>query len=64
MGESQYEEITASLNDLIDVLNKSNNIIDFLKENSGSWEIQNDMIVFSTNELIDEYNNLVNELAA
>lgn len=64
MGESQYEEITASLNDLIDVLNKSNNIIDFLKENSGSWKIQNDMIVFSTNELIDEYNNLVNELAA
>ena len=47
MGESQYEEITASLNELIDVLNKSNDIIDF-----------------STNELIDEYNNLVNELAA
>lgn len=64
MGESQYEEITASLNELIDVLNKSNDIIDFLKENAGSWIIQDDMIVFSTNELIDEYNNLVNELAA
>lgn len=64
MGESQYEEITAYLNELIDVLNKSNDIIDFLKENAGSWIIQDDMIVFSTNELIDEYNNLVNELAA
>ena len=46
MGESQYEEITASLNELIDVLNKSNDIIDFLKENAGSWIIQDDPIAF------------------
>lgn len=64
MGESQYEEISTSLDELISVLNKSNDIINFLKENGDSWEIQNDMIVFSTNELINEYNSLVDKLAA
>ena len=64
MGESQYEEISTSLDELISVLNKSNDIINFLKENGDSWEIQNGMIVFSTNELINEYNSLVDKLAA
>ncbi len=64
MGESSYEEISSSIDQLIDVLNKSNNIIDFLIENKGSWEIQDDMIVFSTNEQIEEYNNLIAQLSA
>ena len=64
MGESSYEEISSSIDELIDVLNKSNNIIDFLIENKGSWEIQDDMIVFSTNEQIEEYNNLIAQLSA
>ena len=64
MGESQYEEISTSLDELISVLNKSNDIINFLKENGDSWEIQNGMIVFSTNELINKYNSLVDKLAA
>ncbi len=63
MGESSYEEISSSIDQLIDVLNKSNNIIDFLIENKGSWEIQDDMIVFSTNEQIEEYNNLISQLS-
>ena len=64
MGESSYEEISSSIDELIDVLNKSNDIIDFLIENKGSWEIQDDMIVFSTNEQIEEYNNLIAQLSA
>lgn len=64
MGESSYEEISSSIDQLIDVLNKSNNIIDFLIESKGSWEIQDDMIVFSTNEQIEEYNNLIAQLSA
>ena len=63
MGESSYEEISSSIDQLIDVLNKSNNIIDFLIESKGSWEIQDDMIVFSTNEQIEEYNNLISQLS-
>lgn len=63
MGESSYEEISSSIDELIDVLNKSNDIIDFLIENKGSWEIQDDMIVFSTNEQIEEYNNLISQLS-
>ena len=64
MGESSYEEIESSIDELISLLNKANNIIDFLIENKGSWEIENGTILFNTNDLLNEYNTLVNLLNA
>ena len=63
MGESQYEEIETSINELISLLNKSNDIIDFLRENKDSWEIENGTILFETDELVSEYNTLVDSLS-
>ena len=37
-------------------------IINMLKENNDSWQIQGNQIVFDSNKLIDEYNSYVNEL--
>lgn len=57
------ETIENSINTLINLLNTEEKILNMLKENSGRWEIQGEQIVFDSNELIDEYNSYVNELA-
>ena len=51
-----------AINDVIDVLTVSEKIINFLSENKGSWEIEDNSIVFDTQKLSDEYDKLVSEI--
>ena len=55
-------EASEAIDDLISMLNKSNEILDFLKENQNDWKIQGKNIVFSTDELVTKYNQYLNEL--
>lgn len=52
-------EIEKSINEVIKLLNVGEEIIEFLKSNKGSWQIENGNILFTTDELINEYNNLL-----
>ena len=51
-----------SINEVIDLLNKEEVIINFLIKNKSSWYVDGENIVFGTDSLVEEYNNLVSNL--
>ena len=51
-----------SINEVITMLDKSENIIDFLIENKNHWEIENDNIIFDDTDLSREYDDLISQL--
>ena len=59
---NQNDTVKDAINDVIDVLTVSEKIINFLSENKGSWEIEDNSIVFDTQKLSDEYDKLVSEI--
>lgn len=56
------EELQNSITELLDNLNVSKEIINFLKQNKAKWYISNNMVMFSSTKLVDEYNELVDKL--
>ncbi len=51
-----------SVNQIIELLNVSEEIINFLSENSNSWHIEDNVIVFDTDELSNRYTELINKI--
>ena len=43
-------------------LNIEQEMIDLLKSSKGKWRVQNDMVMFNSNEDLTEYNSLVGQL--
>lgn len=60
-NEKNDKTVEKAINQIIDMLDDSEKIINFLVENKNAWEIEGDTIVFDTNELVDQYNNLLLE---
>ena len=60
--EREDKTVEESINDVISVLSTSETIINFLSENKGKWEIEEDSIVFETQKLSDEYDKLTSEI--
>lgn len=48
------------INDIIAILDASEDVIDFLIENSNNWEIDGEYIVFNLEELSQQYEELIN----
>lgn len=59
LEEKEGDTLKDSIDDVIDVLTISEKVINFLSENKDSWEIEDDSIVFDTEELSDEYDKLI-----
>ena len=62
LEEKEGDTLKDSIDDVIDVLTISEKVINFLSENKDSWKIEDDSIVFDTEELSDEYDNLISEI--
>lgn len=60
--EQEDKTVEDSINDVISMLATSEKVINFLSENKGKWEIEDDSIVFDTQKLSDEYDNLTSEI--
>lgn len=60
-NEKNDKTVEKAINQIIDMLDDSEKIINFLVENKNAWEVEEDTIVFDTNELVDQYNNLLLE---
>lgn len=56
------EKFDTSIELINKILNVEEQVINMLKENKDNWIIQNDTIMFYSNELLQQYNSLVNEL--
>ncbi len=51
-----------SIDEVLDFLNLSNQVIDLLRYNQDSWYIEENMIVFNDDKLSNEYDNLINSI--
>ena len=60
--DENNKEIEESLNEATQVLDIETQVINFLSENKGKWEIQGENIVFSDESLSDQYNEYISQL--
>lgn len=60
--EFNDKTIDTSIKNLLTLLDNSEKIIDFLIENKTSWYVKDGNIVFKTNDLLNTYNTLVDNL--
>ena len=51
-----------SIDDIIEILNVSERVVNFLSENQSGWQIDGEQIIFSNQSLSNEYNQLIDEL--
>ena len=56
------QEIEENIDIIIDMLNVYDEVLDFLIENKNDWTIEGEYIVFSTDQLSDQYNDLLLKL--
>ena len=56
---SEDTTVQDSIDGLIDMLNRSDEVLTFLADNKNSWEIQDDSIVFDNETLSGQYDQLI-----
>lgn len=61
-NEKNDKTVEKSINKVIDMLDSCEDVINFLVENKNAWNIEDGSIVFDTDELLDQYNNLLLEI--
>ena len=57
--ESARDEIVKSLKDVKTLIENEEETVNFLVKNKKSWKIENDQLVFSSESLINQYNDIV-----
>lgn len=57
------DEVISSINDLITLIDQETDVINFLVTNKDAWTIEDSAISFTTDELIDAYNNLIGKIS-
>ena len=62
MSEARDGEVESSIDEIVKVLDISENVLNLLSENPNSWEIEGENIVFNNESLSKEYNELINQL--
>lgn len=51
-----------SIDDIIEILNTSEKVLNLLSENPNSWTIEGENIVFSNDNLSNQYDELINSI--
>lgn len=59
---SQDTTVQDSINEVIEILNTSEEVLNLLSENQESWEIDGENIVFDSESLANQYDELINSL--
>ena len=54
--------VEKSIDEIIEILNTSEEVLNLLSENQDTWEIQGENIAFSNKELSNKYDELINSL--
>ena len=60
--EESNAELEASLDEAMSVIDTESQVINFLAENQSGWEIQGENIVFNSEELQNQYDELVSQI--
>ena len=61
-SEDVADEVEPAIDEIIAILDKTEQIINFLSEHKDDWQIEDDNIVFTTENLSEQYNTLISEL--
>ena len=59
---SQDTTVQDSIDEVISILNTSEEVLNLLSENQNAWEIEGENIVFNSDSLSNEYDELINSL--
>ena len=59
---SQDTTVQDSIDEVISILNTSEEVLNLLSENQDAWEIEGENIVFNSESLSNEYDELINSL--
>ena len=62
MPQEDMDTINSSLDTVINILNIEEEMINLLKDNKGTWTIEDGMIMFTSDSVLTTYNDLVAEL--
>lgn len=62
MPESERKELEQSIDKVVSMLNIAEEIINFLVENKGQWQVQGEQVVFNSNSLVQKYNGFLTKL--
>lgn len=62
MSEAERKELEESIDKVISMLEIEEEVLNFLNENNGKWEVQGEQVLFDSNSLVIEYNSFLNKL--
>ena len=60
--EESNAELESSLDEAMKILDVETQVINFLSENKDGWEMQGENIVFSSEELQNQYNEYISQI--
>lgn len=62
MSDAEKKEFETSINKVVSMLEIEEEVLDFLIENKGKWQIQGEQILFNSNSLVIKYNAFLTKL--
>lgn len=62
MSEASDGEVESSIDEIIKILDISEQVLNLLSENQNAWEIEGENIVFNSETLSNQYDELINSL--
>lgn len=62
MPESERKEMEQAIDKVASMLDIAEEIINFLVENKGQWQVQGEQVVFNSNSLVQKYNGFLTKL--
>ena len=62
MSEASDGEVESSIDEIIKILEISEQVLNLLSENQNAWEIEGENIVFNSETLSNQYDELINQL--
>lgn len=62
MTEEDIAEIEGYVNEVLEIISIEQEVIEFLVQNKGNWEVRDGQISFANDELADQYNQLLLKL--
>ena len=60
--QSARDEIIKSLNDIKTLIENEEETINFLAQNKENWEVENDQLVFYSEALSNQYNDIISKI--
>lgn len=62
MSDAEKKEFETSIDKVISMLQIEEDVLNFLIENKGKWEVEGNQVLFSSNSLVTEYNGFLTKL--